>query len=79
MIDETPRNYSIRCRRCADSVLIDVPFGVKTQVGYVECSRGHVTTYRFDGVTVVTQERAALPLASLPYDAGDDRPLARRI
>jgi hypothetical protein len=56
MIDETPRSYSIRCRRCAESVMIDVPFGVKTQAGYVECSRGHDTTYRFDGVTIVTRE-----------------------
>jgi hypothetical protein len=79
MIDETPRSYSIRCRRCADSVMIDVPFGVRTQAGYVECSRGHVTTYRFDGVTVVTQERAAFSLSALPHYGAADRPLARRI
>ena len=79
MIDETPRNYSIRCRRCADSVMIDVPLGVRTQAGYVECSRGHATTYRFDGVTVVTQERAPFALASLLYDAADDHRYARRI
>ena len=52
MIDETPRAYSIRCRRCADSVMIDVAFGVTVQTGYVECRRGHVTPYRFDGATV---------------------------
>ena len=75
MIDETPRSYPIRCRRCADSVLVDVPLGVKTQTGHVECCRGHVTPYRFDGATVLTEERRGGPI--YPPDAPTPRPSAR--
>ena len=69
MIDETSRSYSIRCRRCADRVTIDVAWGVKTQTGYMECTRGHVTPYRFDGATVVTQEHVPVAPSSLPREA----------
>ena len=61
MFDESPKTYAIRCRRCADTVLIDVPFDVREQSGYAECSRGHVTPYRYDGVTVATEERRWTP------------------
>ena len=57
MLDESPKTYSIRCRRCADTVLIDVPFDARQQRGHAECSRGHVTSYRYDGVTVATEDR----------------------
>jgi hypothetical protein len=56
-MDEAPKRYPIRCRWCADSVVIDVPFDIKEQTGHAECSSGHVTRYRYDGVTVATEER----------------------
>lgn len=77
MIDETPRSYPVRCRRCADSVMIEVPFGVTKQSGYVECSRGHATPYRFDGATVHTEERRGAAPLILPTDRVAPRALAR--
>ena len=59
MFDEPPKTYPIRCRWCAESLVIDVPFDVRVQAGHAECSRGHVTPYRYDGVTVFTEERRA--------------------
>ena len=56
MIDEPPKTYPIRCRWCAESLVIDVPFDVRVQAGHAECSRGHVTPYRYDGVTVFAEE-----------------------
>jgi hypothetical protein len=61
LLDESPKRYPIRCRWCAESVVIDVPFDVKAQSGHAECSRGHVTQYRYDGVTVATEERRWSP------------------
>ena len=57
MMNEPPKTYPIRCRSCAESLVIDVPFEVKAQSGHAECSRGHVTPYRYDGVTIFTEER----------------------
>jgi hypothetical protein len=57
MNDQPPRSFPVRCRWCADSLMIDVPFDVRAQAGHVECSRGHVTRYRYDGVTVVAEAR----------------------
>lgn len=57
MLDESPKRFPIRCRWCADGLMVDVPFDVKTLAGHAECSRGHVTRYRYDGVTVVTEGR----------------------
>ncbi len=57
MLDETPKSYPIRCRWCAESLLIDVPFDVRAQAGHAECSRGHVTPYKYDGVTIATEGR----------------------
>jgi hypothetical protein len=57
MIQETPKSYPIRCCWCADTVVIEVPFEARAQSGYAECSRGHVTRYRYDGVTVATEAR----------------------
>ena len=57
MIDESPKTYSIRCRWCADIVLIDVPFDAREQTGHAECSRGHVTRYRYYGVAMATEGR----------------------
>lgn len=76
MIDESPKSYAIRCRRCADSVIIDVPFDVREQIGQAECSRGHVTLYRYDGVTVATEERRWSPRA--PFHREPTRPTAGR-
>ena len=56
MIDEPPKTYPIRCRWCAESLVIDVPFDVRVQAGHAECRRGHVTPYRYDGVTVFAEE-----------------------
>ena len=67
MIDEPPKTYPIRCRWCAESLVIDVPFDVRVQAGHAECSRGHVTPYRYDGVTVLTEERRAHG-RMVPYD-----------
>ena len=75
MMNEPPKTYPIRCRWCAESLVIDVPFEVKAQSGHAECSRGHVTPYRYDGVTVFTEERrvhgSLVPrdLARLPHAA----------
>jgi len=44
-----------------------VPFDVRVQAGHAECSRGHVTPYRYDGVTVFTEERRAHG-RMVPYD-----------
>jgi hypothetical protein len=76
MFDEIPKRYPIRCRWCAESVVIDVPFDVKEQSGHAECSRGHVTRYRYDGVTVATEERRWS--ARTPERPEPGRPMAGR-
>jgi hypothetical protein len=69
MLDEIPKRFPIRCRWCAEGLMIDVPFDVKAQAGHAECSRGHVTRYHYDGVTVAIEERRWS--ARMPYPYGE--------
>jgi hypothetical protein len=53
MAQDFPSRWPVRCPRCAERVMIELPYDVESgRMGIQECPQGHPFLFRYDGVTV---------------------------